>query len=264
MKNKALFIGIFLCTAIMLVGCADLSSENSEYIEGQASASEESSLVDDKDGQAELEAELEAEFETELETELDSDNLVAVSEETETAALSPSAENELTMLPGEVAESYVYIDYASDDFSGADVFFISENEKVASAAFDYVWDNSIIYYKVTAAGVGETYICAVLPSGEMLTPKCRVTVTGGDEPETEAPLETIPPTEENTSGETEELSFEKTETEASAVDDTADTVETAENSEQRLIYDDETVYELPPQPVPEVEVTGMNDECEVK
>lgn len=245
MKNKILFLSVVLLfTASLLAGCADpKAAEGESAVQGATEPNIEP----------------------------------APQEQT-------NAENELVMLPGEVAESYVYIDYASDDFGGGDVFFISENEKIATASFDYVWDNGVIYYKVTAVGVGETYICAVLPSGEMLTPRCKVTVNGGDEPETEAPAETVPAvsvtetstdtvgetvdetvtetvaeTVDETPAETEALYFEKIETETET-----DDVET-EAGEQRLVYDEETetIYELPPQPVPEVEVTGMRDECEV-
>ena len=147
----------------------------------------------------------------------------------------------------------------------------------------------------------------------MLTPKQKVTVDSGDEPETAEPLETVPPTtetvpetaQETAAPETEpepETKIE-TETEPETQPETEPAPETTPEPEQILetppetepestvalpfepipppetepepeetdggnmefTYETETepIYEIPPQPQPELEVMSMNDECEV-
>ena len=168
-------------------------------------------------------------------------------------------------------------------------------------------------YKVTAVSVGETYVYAMTSDGSVLTPKQKVTVDSGDEPETAEPLETVPPTPETvpeTAPETAAPETEpepetkiETETEPEIQPETEPAPETTPEPEQILetppetepestvalpfepipqpetepepeetdggnmefTYETETepIYEIPPQPQPELEVMSMNDECEV-
>lgn len=210
--------------------------------------------------------------------------------------------DELVMLPGEVSEGWVSPNMRDLDlFSPDDVVFVSEDESVAQIELEEVRADIFLCYKVTAVSVGETYVYAMTTDGSVLTPKQKVTVDSGDEPETAEPLETVPPTPETAAPETEPET--EIETEPETQPETEPAPETTPEPEQILetppetepestvalpfepipqpetepepeetdggnmefTYETETepIYEIPPQPQPELEVMSMNDECEV-
>lgn len=210
--------------------------------------------------------------------------------------------DELVMLPGEVSEGWVSPNMRDLDlFSPDDVVFVSEDESVAQIELEEVRADIFLCYKVTAVSVGETYVYAMTTDGSVLTPKQKVTVDSGDEPETAEPLETVPPTPETAAPETEPET--EIETEPETQPETEPAPETTPETEQILetppetepestvalpfepipqpetepepeetdggnmefTYETETepIYEIPPQPQPELEVMSMNDECEV-
>ena len=179
--------------------------------------------------------------------------------------------DELVMLPGETSEGWVELEEVR-----ADIF---------------------LYYKVTAVSVGETYVYAMTTDGSVLTPKQKVTVDSGDEPEIAEPLETVPPTPETetetaapeTAPETEIETEPETQPETEPAPETETAPETeaestvalpfepipqpetepepeeTDSGDMEFTYETETepIYEIPPQPQPELEVMSMNDECEV-
>lgn len=210
--------------------------------------------------------------------------------------------DELVMLPGELSEGWVSPNMRDLDlFSPDDVVFVSEDESVAQIELEEVRADIFLCYKVTAVSVGETYVYAMTTDGSVLTPKQKVTVDSGDEPETAEPLETVPPTPETAAPETEPET--EIETEPETQPETEPAPETTPEPEQILetppetepestvalpfepipqpetepepeetdggdmefTYETETepIYEIPPQPQPELEVMSMNDECEV-
>lgn len=222
--------------------------------------------------------------------------------------------DELVMLPGEVSEGWVSPNMRDLDlFSPDEVVFVSEDESVAQIELEEVRADIFLCYKVTAVSVGETYVYAMTTDGSVLTPKQKVMVDSGDEPETAEPLETVPPTTETvpeTAPETAAPETEpepetkiETETEPETQPETEPAPETTPEPEQiletspetepestvalpfepipqpetepepeetdsgdmQLTYETETepIYELPPQPQPELEVMSVNDECEV-
>lgn len=222
--------------------------------------------------------------------------------------------DELVMLPGEVSEGWVSPNMRDLDlFSPDEVVFVSEDESVAQIELEEVRADIFLCYKVTAVSVGETYVYAMTTDGSVLTPKQKVMVDSGDEPETAEPLETVPPTTETvpeTAPETAAPETEpepetkiETETEPETQPETEPAPETTPEPEQILetppetepestvalpfepipqpetepepeetdggnmefTYETETepIYEIPPQPQPELEVMSMNDECEV-
>lgn len=222
--------------------------------------------------------------------------------------------DELVMLPGEVSEGWVSPNMRDLDlFSPDEVVFVSEDESVAQIELEEVRADIFLCYKVTAVSVGETYVYAMTTDGSVLTPKQKVTVDSGDEPETAEPLETVPPTTETvpeTAPETaapetepepetkiETETFPETQPETEPAPETTpepeqiletppetepeSTValpfelipppetepepEETDGGDMELTYETETepIYEIPPQPQPELEVMSMNDECEV-
>lgn len=220
--------------------------------------------------------------------------------------------DELVMLPGEVSEGWVSPNMRDLDlFSPDDVVFVSEDENVAQIELEEVRADIFLCYKVTAVSVGETYVYAMTSDGSVLTPKQKVTVDSGDEPETAEPLETVPPTPETvpetdavpetapeTEIETEPETFPETQPETEpapeTTPETAPIIETSPETESestvalpfelipppetepepeetdggdmQLTYETETepIYEIPPQPEPELDVMSMNDVCEVR
>lgn len=93
--------------------------------------------------------------------------------------------DELVMLPGETSEGWVSPNMRDLDlFSPDEVVFVSEDESVAQIELEEVRADIFLCYKVTAVSVGETYIYAMTTDGSVLTPKQKVTVDSGDEPET--------------------------------------------------------------------------------
>lgn len=201
--------------------------------------------------------------------------------------------DELVMLPGEVSEGWVSPNMRDLDlFSPDDVVFVSEDENVAQIELEEVRADIFLYYKVTAVSVGETYVYAMTTDGSVLTPKQKVTVDSGDEPETAEPLETVPPTPETAAPETEpetEIETEpetqpetepapetthETEAESTVAlpfelipqPETEPEPEETDSGDMQLTYETETepVYEIPPQPEPELDVMSMNDVCEVR
>lgn len=200
--------------------------------------------------------------------------------------------DELVMLPGEVSEGWVSPNMRDLDlFSPDEVVFVSEDESVAQIELEEVRADIFLCYKVTAVSVGETYVYAMTTDGSVLTPKQKVTVDSGDEPETVEPLETVPPMPETVAPETEPETEIETEPETQpetepAPETTPETEpestvplpfelipppetepepEETDSGDMQLTYETETepIYELPPQPQPELEVMSMNDECEV-
>lgn len=210
--------------------------------------------------------------------------------------------DELVMLPGETSEGWVSPNMRDLDlFSPDDVVFVSEDESVAQIELEEVRADIFLCYKVTAVSVGETYVYAMTTDGSVLTPKQKVMVDSGDEPETAEPLETVPPTPETAAPETEpetEIETEpetqpetepapettpepeqiletppETEAESTVAlpfepipqPETEPEPEETDSGDMELTYDTETepIYEIPPQPQPELEVMSMNDECEV-
>ena len=93
--------------------------------------------------------------------------------------------DELVMLPGEVSEGWVSPNMRDLDlFSPDEVVFVSEDENVAQIELEEVRADIFLCYKVTAVSVGETYVYAMTTDGSVLTPKQKVMVDSGDEPET--------------------------------------------------------------------------------
>ena len=218
--------------------------------------------------------------------------------------------DELVMLPGETSEGWVSPNMRDLDlFSPDDVVFVSEDESVAQIELEEVRADIFLCYKVTAVSVGETYVYAMTTDGSVLTPKQKVTVDSGDEPETAEPLETVPPTPETvpetdavpeTAPETEIETEPETHPETEPAPETLPETETAPETEpiietepestvplpfelipppetepepeetdggdMELTYETETepIYEIPPQPEPELDVMSMNDVCEVR
>lgn len=216
--------------------------------------------------------------------------------------------DELVMLPGETSEGWVSPNMRDLDlFSPDEVVFVSEDENVAQIELEEVRADIFLCYKVTAVSVGETYVYAMTTDGSVLTPKQKVTVDSGDEPETAEPLETVPPTPETdavpetepeTEIETEPETFPETqpetepapettpepeqiletppETEAESTvalpfepipqPETEPEPEETDSGDMQLTYETETepIYEIPPQPQPELDVMSMNDVCEVR
>ena len=210
--------------------------------------------------------------------------------------------DELVMLPGEVSEGWVSPNMRDLDlFSPDDVVFVSEDESVAQIELEEVRADIFLCYKVTAVSVGETYVYAMTTDGSVLTPKQKVMVDSGDEPETAEPLETVPPTPETAAPETEPETEIETEPETqpekepapettpepeqiletspetepeSTVPLTFELIpppetepepEETDGGDMELTYETETepIYEIPPQPEPELDVMSMNDVCEV-
>lgn len=210
--------------------------------------------------------------------------------------------DELVMLPGETSEGWVSPNMRDLDlFSPDDVVFVSEDESVAQIELEEVRAVIFLCYKVTAVSVGETYVYAMTTDGSVLTPKQKVMVDSGDEPETAEPLETVPQTPETAAPETEpetEIETEpetqpetepapettpepeqiletppETEAESTVAlpfepipqPETEPEPEETDSGDMQLTYETETepIYEIPPQPQPELEVMSMNDECEV-
>lgn len=200
--------------------------------------------------------------------------------------------DELVMLPGETSEGWVSPNMRDLDlFSPDEVVFVSEDENVAQIELEEVRADIFLCYKVTAVSVGETYVYAMTTDGSVLTPKQKVMVDSGDEPETAEPLETVPPTPETAAPETEPETEIETEPETQpetepAPETTPETEpestvalpfepipqpetepepEETDSGDMQLTYETETepIYEIPPQPQPELEVMSMNDECEV-
>lgn len=201
--------------------------------------------------------------------------------------------DELVMLPGETSEGWVSPNMRDLDlFSPDEVVFVSEDESVAQIELEEVRADIFLCYKVTAVSVGETYVYAMTTDGSVLTPKQKVTVDSGDEPETAEPLETVPPmpetvapeTEPETEIETEPETQPETEPEPETTPETEpeSTVplpfelipppetepepEETDGGDMELTYETETepIYEIPPQPEPELDVMSMNDVCEVR
>lgn len=211
--------------------------------------------------------------------------------------------DELVMLPGEVSEGWVSPNMRDLDlFSPDDVVFVSEDESVAQIELEEVRADIFLCYKVTAVSVGETYVYAMTTDGSVLTPKQKVMVDSGDEPETAEPLETVPPTPETAAPETEpetEIETEpetqpetepapettpepeqiletppETEAESTVAlpfepipqPETEPKPEETDGGDMELTYETETepIYEIPPQPEPELDVMSMNDVCEVR
>ena len=211
--------------------------------------------------------------------------------------------DELVMLPGEVSEGWVSPNMRDLNlFSPDDVVFVSEDENVARIELEKVRADIFLCYKVTAVSVGETYVYAMTTDGSVLTPKQKVMVDSGDEPETAEPLETVPPAPETdavpetapeteietepetqpetepapeTTPETEPILETSPETEPESTvalpfepipqPETEPEPEETESGDMQLTYETETepIYEIPPQPEPELDVMSMNDECEV-
>lgn len=211
--------------------------------------------------------------------------------------------DELVMLPGETSEGWVSPNMRDLDlFSPDDVVFVSEDESVAQIELEEVRADIFLCYKVTAVSVGETYVYAMTTDGSVLTPKQKVMVDSGDEPETAEPLETVPPTPETAAPETEpetEIETEpetqpetepapettpepeqiletppETEAESTVAlpfepipqPETEPKPEETDGGDMELTYETETepIYEIPPQPEPELDVMSMNDVCEVR
>lgn len=174
--------------------------------------------------------------------------------------------DELVMLPGETSEGWVSPNMRDLDlFSPDDVVFVSEDESVAQIELEEVRADIFLCYKVTAVSVGETYVYAMTTDGSVLTPKQKVMVDSGDEPETAEPLETVPPSPETAAPETEAESTVALPFEPIPQPETEPEPEETDSGDMQLTYETETepIYEIPPQPQPELEVMSMNDECEV-
>ena len=137
--------------------------------------------------------------------------------------------DELVMLLGEVSEGWVSPNMRDLDlFSPDEVVFVSEDESVAQIELEEVRADIFLCYKVTAVSVGETYVYAMTTDGSVLTPKQKVMVDSGDEPETAEPLETVPPTPETAAPETEPETEIETEPETQP-----ETTENTENPEDQ-------------------------------
>ena len=159
--------------------------------------------------------------------------------------------DELVLLPGGTAEGWVSPNMRDLDlFSPDDVVFVSEDESVAQIELEEVRADIFLYYKVTAESVGETYVYAMTTDGSVLTPKQKVTVSSGDEPETAEPLETVPPTPETAAPETatvSETAAPETEPETEAEP------ETLPETEPEMETEPETLPETQPETEPENE-----------
>lgn len=178
--------------------------------------------------------------------------------------------DELVMLPGEVSEGWGSPNMRDLDlFSPDDVVFVSEDESVAQIELEEVRADIFLCYKVTAVSVGETYVYAMTTDGSVLTPKQKVMVDSGDEPETAEPLETVPPTPETdavpetepeTEIETEPETFPETQPE------TEPAPETTPEPEQILETPPETEAEstvaLPFEPIPQPETEPEPEETD--
>lgn len=182
--------------------------------------------------------------------------------------------DELVMLPGEVSEGWVSPNMRDLDlFSPDDVVFVSEDESVAQIELEEVRADIFLCYKVTAVSVGETYVYAMTTDGSVLTPKQKVTVDSGDEPETAEPLETVPPTPETVAvyetavHETAETAPEtEIETEPETQPETEPAPETTPEPEQILETPPETEPEstvpLPFEPIPQPETEPEPEETD--
>lgn len=184
--------------------------------------------------------------------------------------------DELVMLPGETSEGWVSPNMRDLDlFSADDVVFVSEDENVARIELEEVRADIFLYYKVTAVSVGETYVYAMTTDGSVLTPKQKVTVDSGDEPETAEPLETVPPTLETetapetdapetaapeTEPETETLPETQPETEPAP--ETLPETETAPETEPIVETEPESTVSLPFEPVPQPETESEPEETD--
>ena len=157
--------------------------------------------------------------------------------------------DELVMLPGETSEGWVSPNMRDLDlFSPDDVVFVSEDESVAQIELEEVRADIFLYSKVTAVSVGETYVYAMTSDGSVLTPKQKVTVDSGDEPETAEPLETVPPTPE-TAPETDAAPETAPETEIETEPETQPETEPAPETE--TAPETEPIPETAPETEPE-------------
>ncbi len=177
--------------------------------------------------------------------------------------------DELVMLPGEVSEGWVSPNMRDLDlFSPDDVVFVSEDESVVQIELEEVRADIFLCYKVTAVSVGETYVYAMTTDGSVLTPKQKVTVDSGDEPETAEPLETVPPTHETaetepeTEIETEPETFPETQPETEPAPETLPETETAPETEPIIETEPESTVALPFEPIPQPETEPEPEETD--
>ncbi len=186
--------------------------------------------------------------------------------------------DELIMLPGETSEGWVSPNMRDLDlFSPDDVVFVSEDESVAQIELEEVRADIFLCYKVTAVSVGETYVYAMTTDGSVLTPKQKVTVDSGDEPETAEPLETVPPTPETvavyetavpetaetepeTEIETESETFPETQPETEPAPETLPEIETAPETEPIIETEPESTVPLPFELIPPPETEPEPEE----
>ena len=178
--------------------------------------------------------------------------------------------DELVMLPGEVSEGWVSPNMRDLDlFSPDEVVFVSEDESVAQIELEEVRADIFLCYKVTAVSVGETYVYAMTSDGSVLTPKQKVTVDSGDEPETAEPLETVPPTPETdavpetepeTEIETEPETFPETQPETEPAPET--TPEPEQILETPPETEPESTVALPFEPIPQPETEPEPEETD--
>lgn len=178
--------------------------------------------------------------------------------------------DELVMLPGEVSEGWVSPNMRDLDlFSPDEVVFVSEDESVAQIELEEVRADIFLCYKVTAVSVGETYVYAMTTDGSVLTPKQKVTVDSGDEPETAEPLETVPPTPETdavpetepeTEIETEPETFPETQPETEPAPET--TPEPEQILETPPETEPESTVALPFEPIPQPETEPEPEETD--
>lgn len=181
--------------------------------------------------------------------------------------------DELVMLPGETSEGWVSPNMRDLDlFSPDEVVFVSEDESVAQIELEEVRADIFLCYKVTAVSVGETYVYAMTTDGSVLTPKQKVTVDSGDEPETAEPLETVPPTPETvavyetaetepeTEIETEPETFPETQPETEPAPETLPETETAPETEPIIETEPESTVPLPFELIPPPETEPEHEE----
>ena len=155
--------------------------------------------------------------------------------------------DELVMLPGEVSEGWVSPNMRDLDlFSPDEVVFVSEDESVAQIELEEVRADIFLCYKVTAVSVGETYVYAMTTDGSVLTPKQKVTVDSGDEPETAEPLETVPPTPE-----TDAVPETEPETEIETEPETFPETQPETEPAPETTPEPEQILETPPETEPE-------------
>ena len=155
--------------------------------------------------------------------------------------------DELVMLPGEVSEGWVSPNMRDLDlFSPDEVVFVSEDESVAQIELEEVRADIFLCYKVTAVSVGETYVYAMTSDGSVLTPKQKVTVDSGDEPETAEPLETVPPTPE-----TDAVPETEPETEIETEPETFPETQPETEPAPETTPEPEQILETPPETEPE-------------